>query len=140
MYCSTCHKEVDSFANNKRCRECYNSYMSEYMLRRYHEKRADILGRLGGECVWCGSKENLEVDHIDPKNKSFTISKLWSMSEATVRKEVDKCQLLCYNCHREKSGGDISNWMKSSGQRECSCGKFFDSHSKYSGHKAHCKT
>jgi DNA-binding CsgD family transcriptional regulator len=57
----------------------------------------------GGECVECGYKkciDALEFHHLDPKEKDFTISgKSWSLEK--LKKEVDKCILVCSNCHKE---------------------------------------
>ena len=43
----------------------------------------------------------LEFHHIDPKTKSFEISS-HSYKFETMKNEVDKCLLLCSNCHREE--------------------------------------
>jgi DNA invertase Pin-like site-specific DNA recombinase len=57
----------------------------------------------GGECEKCGYKkciDALEFHHKDPNKKDFTISgKSWSFER--LKKEVDKCILVCANCHRE---------------------------------------
>ena len=52
-------------------------------------------------CVQCGSNENLELDHIDPKEKSS--HKIWSWSAARRDAEIAKCQVLCKACHLEKT-------------------------------------
>ena len=81
----------------------YNEYMAKYMLRRYHQRRADAIDLLGGECVVCGTEDRLEIDHIDPTLKSFSIPKLWSVSQKRFDEELSKCQLLCKFHHEEKS-------------------------------------
>lgn len=57
----------------------------------------------GGECCRCGYKKEtkaLTFHHLDPKEKDFNISgKSWSFER--LKKEVDKCVLLCANCHIE---------------------------------------
>ena len=53
----------------------------------------------GGECEKCGYKA-LEFHHLDPNKKDFTIGgKSWSFER--LKKEVDKCILVCSNCHKE---------------------------------------
>lgn len=84
-------------------REKYNEYMRDYLLRRYHKRRKDALKQLGGKCKKCGSKKRLELDHINPKKKSFNISKLWSVSKEKYAAELMKCQILCCECHEKKS-------------------------------------
>lgn len=81
----------------------YNAYMKDYMLARYHERRAEALALLGGFCVRCGSDEDLNFDHIDRDTKAFPISKLWSVSRVRFLSEIAKCQILCVPCHKEKT-------------------------------------
>ena len=84
----------------------YNSYMRGYMLRRYHERMAAAIAFLGGRCR-CGSVKDLQFDHTDRTNKSFTVAKLWSLSKAKFWAEVSKCQLLCAMCHKQKTLKDL---------------------------------
>lgn len=86
-----------------------NSYMNEYMKRRYKERRAKAIEILGGKCVKCGSTENLQFDHTDPKTKGIPISKMWSSSAKNFARELIKCQLLCDDCHKEKSRAESWN-------------------------------
>jgi DNA-binding CsgD family transcriptional regulator len=57
----------------------------------------------GGKCVKCGYDKCIHVlqfHHLDPNEKDFTISgKSWSFER--LKKEVDKCILVCSNCHIE---------------------------------------
>lgn len=57
----------------------------------------------GGCCVKCGYNKSISVlqfHHTDPSKKDFTISgKSWSFER--LKKEVDKCILVCANCHIE---------------------------------------
>ena len=60
----------------------------------------------GGKCENCGYNKYegaLEFHHIDVSKKDFSISraKLTSFSD-DVKLELDKCRLLCANCHREE--------------------------------------
>jgi DNA-binding CsgD family transcriptional regulator len=57
----------------------------------------------GGMCECCGydrAIEALEFHHRDPKEKDFSPSGK-SVSWERMRKEIDKCVLVCANCHRE---------------------------------------
>lgn len=70
--------------------------------RRDLKKRA--IEHLGGSCVRCGynkSTHALEFHHRDSLEKDFTISAYANLSWRRVVKEIDKCDLLCANCHRE---------------------------------------
>lgn len=80
---------------------------STYKLKQYYIRKRLFIDRLGGKCKKCGSTENLEFDHIDPKNKCFTIgNKLVSRSIRHIEIELKKCQLLCNPCHKEKNKKD----------------------------------
>jgi transposase len=57
----------------------------------------------GGKCECCGYNkivEALQFHHINPSEKDFQISGT-SKAFETMKKEVDKCKLLCANCHIE---------------------------------------
>lgn len=72
----------------------------KYLLPKYHARMAAMRELLGGECVMCGSVERLEIDHIDPSTKSFSLAKGWGKPWAVILEELAKCQLLCYECHK----------------------------------------
>lgn len=36
--------------------------MRDYMLRRYHARRAESYAILGGKCVVCGTSDDLQID------------------------------------------------------------------------------
>lgn len=63
----------------------------------------------GGKCHICHYSKcigALELHHIDPTQKSFGIgAKGYTRSWDKVRSELDKCVLLCANCHREVESG-----------------------------------
>jgi hypothetical protein len=57
-------------------------------------------------CQRCGEPEPacLEFHHRDPAEKKRTVSELISYGHAleTVRAEIEKCDVLCANCHRNE--------------------------------------
>lgn len=64
----------------------------------------------GGKCSICGycrCARALEFHHIDPETKDFAISAK-SVSWETIVKELDKCILVCSNCHAEIHSGFIN--------------------------------
>lgn len=73
------------------------------MLKRYHERKSQAIIYLGGQCVECQSRDDLQFDHKDRLTKGFTIAKLWSVNEQRFWEEIKKCQLLCLKCHIIKS-------------------------------------
>ena len=84
-------------------REEYNAYLNAYMQRRYYERKKYGLEKLGGVCVECGETESLDFDHIDPTTKILAIGKMWSVAWPRFVAELEKCQLLCQECHKIKT-------------------------------------
>lgn len=59
---------------------------------------------LGGKCSICGYNKCLaamEFHHKDMSIKEFSISKSKSKVFSNIKNELDKCIILCSNCHRE---------------------------------------
>jgi hypothetical protein len=60
---------------------------------------------LGGKCVKCGYDKcvaAMEFHHRDPSMKDFAISGGGvTRSFEAIKVELDKCDLVCANCHRE---------------------------------------
>lgn len=77
--------------------------MREYMRNRRKARRAKFIDLLGGKCIQCGSKDNLQFDHVNPKKKEFDLNQIKDGNEAVIAKELKKCVLLCSNCHLEKT-------------------------------------
>lgn len=71
------------------------------------ERKSKWIKENGSECNKCGFKFNgrhvgvFEFHHMDPELKSFEIaaSHLRSTPEEEVQKEIEKCIMLCNNCH-----------------------------------------
>jgi hypothetical protein len=72
----------------------------------YRRRLAWAIERLGSQCVRCESTENLQFDHVDPRTKSFNISQQATHSLEALAQELEKCQLLCRECHLAKTLGD----------------------------------
>ena len=79
----------------------------------YKERRKQIIEQLGGVCSHpnCNCIENLQLDHINPLEKSFSISErisTWDIKK--LQPEIDKCQLLCPKHHLEKTIEDAKKY------------------------------
>lgn len=77
--------------------------MPVYNTVKYRQRRAEAIKFLGARCVVCGTENDLEFDHIDPRTKLFAISERPTIDEVAFRSEIEKCQLLCRECHKRKS-------------------------------------
>lgn len=74
---------------------------------RREANRAFFIEKLGGRCVICGYDAHpsaLDFDHRDPSTKMINVSAIMNWKDRDrIWPEVQKCQLLCANCHRIKS-------------------------------------
>lgn len=75
----------------------------DYFNSRRQARRQRFIEMLGGKCESCEATENLQFDHLDPREKSFSISKRIDAPEDVLLAEVGKCRLLCPSCHRNKT-------------------------------------
>lgn len=77
---------------------------------RYRIKQ-ELVDYKGGKCQICGYSRclsALEFHHLDPLSKDFGISSNTRYNNIeTLKKEADKCILVCSNCHREIHAGLI---------------------------------
>ena len=65
---------------------------------------------MGGKCQCCGYDkciQALEFHHINPNEKEFSFGDNTNRSWKDTREELQKCILLCANCHREAHFGMI---------------------------------
>lgn len=63
-----------------------------------------LLYVMGNKCQICGydkCKHALEMHHINPDEKSFSIGQNTNLATEKVLNEAKKCILVCANCHRE---------------------------------------
>lgn len=83
--------------------KCKNKVMVN---RRRAKLKVMAIDYKGGQCMHCGyhkCNSAMEFHHKDPKQKDFGFSvdghtRGWEI----VKLELDKCILLCANCHREE--------------------------------------
>jgi hypothetical protein len=71
------------------------------------KKKKFLVEYKGGNCQVCKYDrciDNLTFHHLDPSKKDFQISGT-SKAFETLKAEVDKCVLLCKNCHGEVHAG-----------------------------------
>jgi hypothetical protein len=70
------------------------------------QRKIDLIISKGGKCEQCGYNKNyaaLCFHHLDPNKKDLklTIRELSNNTLEKIKKETDKCMLLCHNCHME---------------------------------------
>jgi hypothetical protein len=91
------------------CKKCTNH---QTVVRQRNLKK-QMVDYKGGKCNRCGYSKclgALEFHHLDPSEKDFSLSnfKRYTFNEI-IREELDKCVLLCSNCHREVHSDNFEN-------------------------------
>lgn len=82
-----------------RCSKCSSDYVTQYR----RKIKAKAIEYKGGKCEKCGYKKShwsMGFHHLDPSQKDFEISRCHTKNWESVRIELDKCMLVCSNCHR----------------------------------------
>ena len=112
--CTKCKqlKSLDLFSNDKRhpdnkqswCRPC--GYEAKKIKRLANKQQA--VQYKGGCCNRCGlTFDCLDVydfHHRDPKHKEDSLNRLMNSNWDKIVPELEKCDLLCSNCHK------ITHW------------------------------
>lgn len=73
-------------------------------IQRWINRKIEAIDYKGGCCQVCGYKKSykaLQFHHRDPATKLYDWGKLRLRPIADIKSELDKCDLLCANCHAE---------------------------------------
>ena len=93
------------------CRLCGNKF-ENYEYR----AKAAAIKLLGGKCQkcgWHGNQAALQFHHKNTKEKDFIIGSVANKSWDSIKNEMQKCILLCANCHMiEHSTKNDEKFMK----------------------------
>ncbi len=113
--CKCCKQRyiTQHYKDNK---ECYTRRSIVRTQRVRQEARTFIMQYLTEHpCSKCGESDIrvLEFDHIVAKEKKGNISQMIAngLSLKTIKEEIEKCDVLCANCHRKKTTRQF-NWFK----------------------------
>jgi len=108
-WCKNCHalydkdryKKGDSQRknSNRKLRENDNRMLLWFYLRSH-------------PCVDCGNDNPkvLEFDHRDPSLKSHDVSSMLDYSKNRILEEIEKCDVRCANCHKERTDRQFDHW------------------------------
>ena len=92
-------------AKDKRTYGERRDYLIAAVRKRRQKIRQMAIAAKGGKCEKCGYDrciEALEFHHKNDSDKNFGLSeKGYARAWKKVQKELEKCVLLCANCHRE---------------------------------------
>ena len=90
-------------ARAKKWREANLDYIKQKQREDKRDRKNKAIEYLGGKCSKCENTFHpavYEFHHLDPTTKERDPSKMLSLRWARVTAELDKCVLLCANCHR----------------------------------------
>lgn len=80
-------------------------YLIKAVAKRRKKIREMAIEYKGGKCILCGYNkciQSLDFHHVGNSKKDFGISdRGYTRSWERVKQEIDKCILVCANCHRE---------------------------------------
>jgi hypothetical protein len=118
--CQTCGhlQSIGNFRNknSRQCKSCVNARSSTYRTKNpeaykiaVRKNKNKLLNQIAeykkGPCIDCGfvgHHTQMEFDHRDGADKTMSVSQLLSRHASIERviEEVQKCDLICSNCHR----------------------------------------
>lgn len=112
IICRHCKEETHDFYPSRiknKIYSCKKCDAEQDKILRKNIKRKCVEYK-GGKCFVCGYNKfqgSLDFHHVNPKEKDFAISTMKSNSFESLKQELDKCVLLCKNCHCEVHAGLI---------------------------------
>lgn len=99
--------DPEKLAKRTEIRKVWYEQNKKTVLEKQREKKRQrkqqAIEYLGGLCVSCKSSFHpavYEFHHRDPSEKDRDPSKMLNLTWERLTKELDKCDLLCANCHR----------------------------------------
>lgn len=101
--CKVCEVEGEqNFYKSQKyfCKTCWN----KRTVKTQKDKIAELKKENGGCCSRCGydrCPDALEFHHKDPTQKEFHLGDARGFNITKLRKELEKCILVCRNCHTE---------------------------------------
>lgn len=109
--CSCCHQvlpnTIQFFYYNKvkqlphsKCKQCLRKHFND----KKRKIKLALITLKGGKCLLCGYNRclrALEFHHTLPEHKDFNIATTKNRVTTQILTELEKCVLVCSNCHRE---------------------------------------
>ena len=107
--------DIDEDARDAKRREAQKRNSAKRKMlekQRRHARRLEVINYKGGMCADCGliydgkNGAKFEFHHRNPKEKEFVISAHYLAPWESLVVELDKCDLLCSNCHNVITNGE----------------------------------
>lgn len=117
--CHTIHQKDRNITPHQRTKARNRNRL--YKQKRQKENKEFLINYLKeNPCIECGESDIivLEFDHIESDKKFKNISVLRKHYNLKIlKKEIEKCQVLCANCHRKKTARQFG-WEELWNQKE----------------------
>ena len=103
------YKQTDRKNGTSYCKKCHN----QYCITRWKNTKLRAIKAKGSQCQDCGIKatENnypiFDFHHRDPSTKEASWNKMRLWGESKRESELNKCDLLCSNCHRLRHHNEV---------------------------------
>ncbi len=103
-FCGESERMLMALRHGRPCHTICKLCDNKRSLDRSRQNKLKAIEYKGGCCTQCGYDKNpaaLSFHHINPKDKdpNFAKMKFWSFDK--IATELDKCILVCMNCHAE---------------------------------------
>lgn len=96
------YKKTDKYLQPY-CKHCLN----QIQIERWRKRKIEAIKYKGSCCVKCGARYPdepscvFDFHHLQPEIKEMSWNELRLYSDKKIKEELDKCILLCSNCHRK---------------------------------------
>lgn len=115
--CSKCKVNAPRNKTSCYCKFCHNEYQKAYYKKnpraqdawskqRSMEIRSLVIKAKDVPCTDCGNKFPyyiMDLDHLGDKKFNLSEAKSHNWAIDTVKREIEKCEAVCANCHRERT-------------------------------------
>lgn len=107
LVCSNCHKNR-TFNKKSKQKTCHRTSTRPQRVaeREYRQKCKDYIQKAKSiPCTDCDIQYSywvMQFDHM--RNKKYTIANIYlHVGLPTIRKEIEKCEIVCANCHAKRT-------------------------------------
>lgn len=105
LVCGNCHEEIHAGLHPNILIFVYSeNNISKGTVKCRIKHKQEYVNYCGGKCIKCGYNtclRALDFHHRNPNEKEFSIREQRTKNIQEIKLELDKCDLLCRNCHKE---------------------------------------
>lgn len=100
-YCRECGKQLTRSHYKRNKQQYLNKNLRSFRERREYAREIKSI-----PCADCGVQYPyyvMDFDHREGETKTHNLSDVAEMSINALKREIDKCDVVCSNCHRERT-------------------------------------